>query len=167
MGNVRPLIRGILILDDGLPVPFMYNPNEIGEKRSVQYEEKNALGYSHPRLHYRFGKGRDITWTMSVRDFMEVGGLKFPFLAEIFIESLYDLTYPIYEDGVMIEAPPTLYFVFGPFVRPMKIIDINTTMIKWDPILLLKHAEITLTTKEDVTETKQRINSFRALGNLL
>jgi hypothetical protein len=29
MPDVRPKVRGILILDDGVPVPFMYNPDEL------------------------------------------------------------------------------------------------------------------------------------------
>jgi hypothetical protein len=103
---------------------------------------------------------------MSVRDFFEYGSIKMPFPADAFVESLYDLTYPIYQDGVKTDNPPTVLFVFGILVRPLKIAEIKTVRIQWDPVLLLKKAEITLTTIEDIEETKQRINSYKSIGNL-
>ena len=164
MISIRPKVKGILILTDGIPVPFLYNPEEIEETRSVQYEEKTPLSMSHPRYHYEHGNGRPLTWTMSARDFMEHGSVKMPFPLEIYIEMLYDLTYPIHRGGMMIDGPPEVLFIFQFFFRWLKIKEIKVTRDKWDQWLTAKHADITLTTVEVVEYSKQRLNSIKNLG---
>lgn len=164
MIDIEPKLKGIMILTDGLPVPFLYNPEEIEETRAVHYEEKNPLGGSHPRMQYMYGKGRTQTWTMSARDFLKIGNVKMPMPVELYIEMLYDLTYPIYQGGSMVYGPPEILFIFQFFIRWLKIVEIKVIRKKFTQWLTLKHALISITTFEVVDETKERANSIFNLG---
>lgn len=159
----KPKLKGILIVPDGAPIPFAYNPSEIRETRGVSYAEKNGIGMSHPHLHYQHGTGNEISWTMTVRDKMNVGGVKMPLAAEAFIASLMDLTFPIHKGGMMVDGPPALLFVFQIYIKYMRITNIEVTRKEWDQNLSLKRADISLTTKEVVFSSKQRINSLQHL----
>lgn len=57
MIDSKTKLKGVFILTDGAPVPFLYNPDELTEVRSVSYEKKNVIGMSHPRVHYKHGNG--------------------------------------------------------------------------------------------------------------
>ena len=162
--DVTPKGKGLILLDDGLPIPFLYNPNEIEEGRSVQYAEKFPLARSHPRIHYQYGKGKKISWPMSARNKMRVGSIEFPYPLEVYIDQIYDLTYPIFDDSIMIAAPPTVLVLFGTFVRAMKFTEVNVTVKKWSNTLIMKYAELSINCIEITDQTRQRINSFKNLG---
>ena len=160
---IEPLLKGMFVLDDGIPIPFAYNPEEIDEDRSVTYGEKHPLGMSHPRYHYTYGNGRTQSWSMSASNRLRVAGIKVPFPLEVYIETLYDLTYPVWKAGEM-SAPPVVLFLFGGFVRRLKIKSIKVTGKKYSSVLLLEHVDIQITTFEVLVKGKERLNVSAKLG---
>ena len=143
-----------------MPVPFLYNPNEISERRSVNYAKKPGLGMSHPVSQYVHGNDRELSFTMVVNNPWRWGGVSVPMPLEAYIESLYDLTYPIHRGGTMVAAPPTVIFAFGPLVRRVKVTSVEVARKQWNKLLILKRAEISLTLCEIVEESRNRLNSW-------
>jgi len=161
---IGPYIKGVFILDDGVPIPFLYNPNEIRESRSVNWAKKNGLGMSHPRSQYTGGGDREITFTMVLNNPWDWGGTRIPMSLELYIGSLIDLTYPIHRGGVLEAGPPTITFAFGVDVRRVKIARVDVVKKHWTKYLVLRQAEVSLTLFEVVDESRNRINAFSTYG---
>jgi hypothetical protein len=162
--SIEALVKGIFIIDDGIPVPFLYNPREIKETVTVNYAMKKGLSSSHPHYHYVNAEGRAQTFTMTVFDHMYVGGARIPFPLIPYVETLIDLTYPIHEDGMMISDPPTILFVFQAFVRFLKLKKVDYTFKEYSKILSPTQAVISVEAFEVVDKSKQRFNSFKNLS---
>jgi hypothetical protein len=155
------LLKGVFVLPDGLPVVFQYNPEEISEKREVEYAIKQPMFFSHPVYHYQYGKGNEFSFKMVLRDHSRIGDLKIPMPIELQVESLQDLTYPIRKLGEMIDAPPKICFVFSAYVRMCKIKSIEVERKDFDKFLLARSATIKISLFEVVDECKNRKNSWK------
>ena len=158
------LLKGVFIIDDGAPVPFLYNPKEIKETRVVNYVMKKGLSSSHPAYHYQNADGRKVTFTMTPFDHVYVGGTRIPTPLLAYVETLVDLTYPIHEDGMMIAEPPTVLFVFQAFVRFLKLQKVDYTYKEYDRLLSPTQAVISVEAFEVVDKSKQRFNSIKNLS---
>lgn len=163
--DIRPKLKGVFVLDDGVPVPFMYNPAEITETRKVNYKKTQPKAVSHPRLHYQYGEGFEQSWSMSVRNVMDIGGVRLPFNVDLYIATITDLTYPVFNDTMMTKAPPTVMMVFAEFVRFVKITEIVAVRKEYNQFLIPKAATVTIKTIDDADATSilgvfgsQRIN---------
>lgn len=158
------LVKGVFLIDDGIPVPFLYNPKEIKETVVTNYSVKKGLGSSHPHYHYQNGDGRKLSFTMVVFDHMDVAGKRIPFPLIPYVETVIDLTYPIHEDGLMIAEPPTVLFVFQAFIRFLKLQKVDYVLKEFNNILSSTQASISIEAFEVVDKSKQRFNSVKNLS---
>ena len=163
------LIKGALIVPDGVPIIFLYNPDEIPEDRTVNYEKVDAVGFSDPVYHYKSGGGTTFSWTMSIRNFRRValaGGARLPVSVDLYIRMLKDLTFPIRKGGIMIDGPPTVLFAFGTMVKTCKIVSISVVRKKWNAFLIPTWAVATIECVEVRRKNQNRRNSIKSFGEL-
>jgi len=59
--------KGILYVEDGSDIEFLYNPNSISEKHSANYAALNPLGRSHPVYHYVNGGEQTLSFEIFVK----------------------------------------------------------------------------------------------------
>jgi len=161
MAVVGPLVKGIFIVPDGAPIPFLYNPVEIGEDYSANYAKGGGLGRSHPHSNYSGGSDQPLQFTMTVRDPWNWNGVSSRMPLEPYINYLYDLCLPIHRGGQMVSAPPTVTFIFGQLVRNVRIQSVRVRRTKWSQYLELQRAEIDITMFEVVNISKNRVNSIQ------
>jgi hypothetical protein len=157
-----PFLKGMFILTDGLPIPFLYNPVELPEERTVNYDKKEPIGYSHPIYHYKSGGGNSFDITLRVRNRMKFFGKTVPISVNLYCEALMDLTYPIRKLGVMISAPPIIIFSFGTMIKKVRIEKVNVVKKEFDALLNPVYADINVRMFEVVTKNQDRMNSFKS-----
>jgi hypothetical protein len=162
----QALLKGVFILDDGIPVPFQYNPEEIEETLSVPYAKKDPIGVSHSVHHYKGGGETKISWTMHISDQLKIGTTTLPFPVELYVKMVQDLCYPIYDGGIKLSDPPEILFVFQAFFKFIKLESVSVTRRWFDDILSLKKADLKIDCFEVVSGTKQRVNSIKNFAKL-
>lgn len=154
------LVKGLFVLQDGAPVPFLYNPSEIDDGRTVEYEELNPLGFSHSVLHYKHAKSDPVTFTMSVGSRLPYTSIQAPMSVEVFIGLLEDITCPVFKAGRMVSAPPEVVFVFGMYIKTGLIKNIKVSRKQFSPLLTIERADIAVTMQETVRVNRNRLNAF-------
>ena len=165
MGSI---VKGVFVADkESLPLVFQFNPSELREYRSVNYNKHEPLGFSHPIYHYKNGNGNEISFTMLVKRNWMVAGIYVPFPAETYANLLLDLTYPIRgKDGTLAAAPPKVKFVFGKYIRNVKVRSVELLKTEFTDKLGLKYAQISLELFEVVGHSHDRINSKKNPASL-
>ena len=156
-----PRIKGTFILTDGLPVPFLYNPNEVRESRSVEWAKKRGFGMSHPRSQYVGGNNRQISFEMWMNNPFRWNGITTEMPLEAYIEAFFDLTRPIHRGGILVSGPPTVLLVLGTMVRRVKIASVTVTRRMWSKELRLRMATLSLELFQVVDRSMNRMNSFQ------
>ena len=154
------LVKGLFVLTDGAPIPFLYNPAEIDDGRTVEYEELTPLGFSHSVLHYKHAKSDPITFTMSVGSRVPYTTVQVPMSVEAFIALLEDLTCPVFKAGRMVSAPPEVILIFGMFIKTGLVKGIKVSRKSFSPLLTIERADIAVTFQETVKINRNRINAF-------
>lgn len=154
------LVKGLFVLGDGAPIPFLYNPAEIDDGRTVEYEELSPLGFSHTVHHYKHAKSDPITFTMSVSSRLPYTNVQVPMTVEAFIGLLEDLTCPVFKAGRMVSAPPEVVFIFGAYIKIGVIKGIKVARKQYSPLLTIERADISVTMQETVRTNRNRINAF-------
>lgn len=161
---VGPQIKGLFILADGAPVPFLYNPNEVRESRTVEWAKKRGLGMSHPRSQYVGGNDREISFTMWLNLPTRWNSTTTFVPLEVYIESLFDLTRPVHRGGILVSAPPTVTLLLGTMVRPVKISSIEVTHRMWTKEMVLRMATVNVSLFTVVGVSVNRANSAQTFA---
>lgn len=161
---IGPQIKGLFLLDDGAPVPFLYNPDEVREGRTVEWAKKRGFGMSHPRSQYVGGNDREISFTMWLNDPFRWNGVATRVPLEPYIETFFDLTHPIHRGGILTSAPPTVTLILGATVRRVKIASLEVMHRQWNELLVLRKATIAITLFEVVDVSKNRVNSLQTFA---
>lgn len=145
---MKAKIKGLLVPEDNVPIPFFYNPIEIGDEKATDYAEVKALGYPDPHYHFISGGGRTITFNLHLNDnILQYGTL------ELYIKQIRQLQYPRREVGMIKSSPSTVVLIFGPLIVKGKIVNTNILRQRFGEFLNLKEVTIEITIKQSPRPT--------------
>jgi hypothetical protein len=163
MGSLFPMIDNI---PDGIPIFFNYNPDELSQRRQVEYEKIQPIGFSHPQYHYKGGGESLHSIEFTVRNFRRIGpgGARIPMSVDLYTALLKDLTLPLRKGNIMISGPPVVLFVLGLYVKKCIITSVGVGVKKWNSIMVEEYARCSMNFAEVRTKNQNRLNSFKGLG---
>lgn len=140
---MKAKIKGILVPENDVPIPFLYNPVEIGDEKDTGYAEIKSLGSIDPNYHFISGGGRSITFNLHLNDnILQFGTL------ELYVKTIRRLQYPSSEVGTIKKGPPTIIFIFGPLIIRGKITNTSISRKRFGVFLNLKEVIIAVTMKQ-------------------
>ena len=134
--------KGLLIPDDGVPIPFQYNPTEIDDQKSNLYASKTIPGQAHPVKQFIAGGERKISFDMTVSRSIPYTNTHVPGIAEAYVASVRDLMYPVVKDGKLIAGPALFLMVFGAYFLWGRFESINVKRKEFDSMLNLELATL-------------------------
>lgn len=137
---MKAKIKGILVPDDSLPIPFLYNPVEFGDDKDTDYAEIKPIGYGDPNYHFVSGGTRIVEFSLHFNDrILQHGTL------ELLVKAIRKLQYPSREIGMIKKSPPTITFIFGPFIMRGKIRSTKILRQQFGEYLSLREVTIGVT----------------------
>lgn len=143
MGFHKAVIKGLLVPEMGVPIPFLYNPAEISDEKVTEYAEKKPLGYGSPHYHFKYGGPRTMSFDLHFNDnIMKAGTL------ELYVGTIRDLQYPSRDVGIIKKSPSVITFVFGMLIFRGVIVSTQIKRQRFGSFLNLKEVTMTLTFKE-------------------
>ena len=143
--NYLNKIKGVLLTDKFIPIPFLYNPEEISDEKEVNYAKQDVLGYDNPVYHFVNGGERKLTFTMKLNSNV----LDIPASAlQAYIETIRELSLSKRGSGIIKRSPPVVRFVFGPLIIQCIITSVSVARKRFSKYLTTKEAELEISLVE-------------------
>ena len=141
----KSVLKGLLVSDDFKfpPIPFIFNPSEIDDEKSTEYAELNVLGHNNPKLHFKYGGMKTISFQIHMNDeILGIGSL------ELYVVAIRSLQTPSRGLGILERAPSPITLIYGPYVVKGVISNTKVKRQRFTEFLLLKEVTIDFTMKE-------------------